>query len=180
MTPPKSTATMPTNRKVAAETDPVRRAILGAIQRLLLSQPRHVRPGASSISDLAREAEVARHHLYQTHPDLKARFEYLRDRAQTPTQAEASLTEALEKAKQEITRLEQLQTRTRTEALNWKGLCEVLQRAINVLQEELRQEQLKTERRSRRLAMTPTTPTAEPVIPIRGRINSIREYGHDE
>lgn len=171
-TPATMPTTMPSNKELTAETDPVRRAILGAIQRLLLGQPRHVRPGASSLSDLAREAEVARHHLYQTHPDLKARFEYLRDRAQTPTQVEAALNEALAKAKREITYLDQLQMRTRTESLNWKGLCEILQRAVNVLQEELRQEQLKAERLSRRLAAAPTTPLGGPVIPIRGQLST--------
>lgn len=161
--------TIPSNAELAAEADPVRRAVLEAIQRLLLGQPRHVRPGACSISDLAREADVARHHLYQTYSDLRARFEYLRDRAQTPTQVETALNEALVKAKQEIMRLEQLQTRTRAESLNWKGLCELLQRAVNVLQEELRQEQLKADRLGRRLAAAATTPTGGPVIPIRGR-----------
>lgn len=136
---------------------------------MLLGQPRLVPTGAMTISDLAREAGVGRHTLYRS-PDLKERFEYLRDKAQEPTPSELRLQEQLEAAKAEIRRLRQVQSRTRDEAGNWKALCLILERAINVLQEELRQEQEKSRRLIARLEKVKAKRGSAPVVPIRGRL----------
>jgi chromosome segregation ATPase len=140
---------IPTNTEIAAEKDVVRRAILSAIQRILLGQPKSVPTGATSISHLALEANVGRHNLYQSHSDLRDRYEYLRDSAHKPTFQESRLQSELDAAKAEIKRLIELQSRTVRRAENWQALTETLERAVNVLQEEFRLEQLK----SRRLRM---------------------------
>lgn len=144
-------ASPPSNDEIDAETDAVRRSLLAGIQRMLLGQPQRVPVAALSISNLATEANVARHHLYQGHRDLRERFEFLRERAGEPTAAENELRRALETALADTARLRQLQHRTHEQAEHWKALSQVFQRAINVLQEELRQEQVRSERLARRL-----------------------------
>lgn len=141
----------PSKAEIDRESDPRRRKILAAMQQLLLGQPKHVQPGATSISDLANEAQVGRHHLYQQHSDLRSRYEYLRDRSHEPTQKEIDLQDALVRRQAEIANLKDLQSKTRQEASDWKGLAEVLARVVNVQQEELHQEQSKTQRLTRRL-----------------------------
>ena len=111
---------LPGNAEIAREKDPTRRAIIAAIQRILLGQPKHIPPGAISISHLAQEAQVGRHHLYQSHPDLKDRYEYLRDRSRQPTEKELGLRHELDEAKAKITQLRDLQARTHERSQNWK------------------------------------------------------------
>ncbi|MFC8408739.1 hypothetical protein [Arthrobacter sp. NPDC057259] len=142
---------LPSNMEIGQERDPMRRSILVAMQRILSGHPKHVPLGANSVTHLAKEANVGRHHLYQRHPDLRHRFEYLRDRSDQPTEAETELGTALDRAKSELSRLRDLQSKTRQEAADWKALTELLARAINTLQDELHQEQIKAERLARRL-----------------------------
>lgn len=139
----------PTAQEVQAEPDEMRKAILAAMRRILLHQPVMVSIGATSVKDLALEAGVSRHHLYQSHPDLRDLFQAL-------VQGEAGINydeamDRLTRAKAELNRLRALQQRTRDEARRWKATTEVLQRAVNVLQEELRREQLKNARLMRRV-----------------------------
>lgn len=141
----------PSNAEIEREQDPTRKAILAAIQRLLLGQPKHVPPGAGSLSVLAREAKVGRHHLYQGHMDLRDRYEYLRDRADAPTEKEADLQRLLDRSKSEVVRILRLQAKTKSEADNWKALSELMARAVNVLQEELHEEQIRAGRLAKRL-----------------------------
>ncbi|MEO8220380.1 MAG: hypothetical protein ABI563_06310 [Specibacter sp.] len=159
-------AAIPNNAEIENEDDSSRRAILAAMQRILLGQPKWVPVGATSISDLAREAQVGRHVLYRA-TDLKDRFTYLRDTAHQPTAPEQQLHEQIVKLKSEATSLRELQSRTHERAENWKALCTTLERAINVLQEELRQEQIKTERLARRLDNLKEKTGSAPVIPLR-------------
>lgn len=163
-----SPVSVPDNAEIAKEPSSSRRCVLAAIQRMMLGQPRLVPVGAMTISDLAREAGVGRHTLYRS-PDLKHRFEYLRDRAQEATASELRLQEQLEKLKAEVRQRRELQSRTRDEASNWKALCLVLQRAINVLQEELRQEQDKSARLAKRLEKSKAERGQVTAVPIRGR-----------
>ncbi|MGN2638835.1 hypothetical protein ACTD5D_22230 [Nocardia takedensis] len=58
----------------AGETDPVRRDIIAAINRLLAGTPRRSR-GRLNISQLAVEADVKRWRLTHQHTDLKDRFQ---------------------------------------------------------------------------------------------------------
>ena len=121
------------------------------MQRMFLGHPKHVPPGADSVSHLAKEAAVGRHHLYQGHSDLRERFEYLRDRSGQATVREVELQLILDRTKVELARTRELQVRTREEVDNLRGATENFARIINVLQAELRQEQLKTDRLHRRL-----------------------------
>lgn len=160
-------AVIPSNAEVSAESDDVRRAILGAMQRMLMGHPKRVTTGALSTSHLALEAGVGRHYLYQTHPDLRERFQYLRDESDTLTQNEEKSRSDSLKARAEIVRLVELQARTSARAENWKDLTETLERAINVLQEELRNEQLKSMRLQAKLGRTSGHLTNVTEIPIR-------------
>lgn len=165
------TAAIPNNAEIENESDSSRRAILAAMQRILLGQPHWVDVGATSISDLAREAQVGRHALYRA-TDLKDRFAYLRDKEHQPTASEVQLHDHIAKLKSEATSLRELQSRTLERAENWKALCSTLERAINVLQEELRQEQIKTERLTRRFDNLKEETGSAPVIPLRPRPSS--------
>lgn len=160
--------TVPDNAEIAKETSSSRKSVLSAIQRMMLGQPRLVPVGAMTISDLAREAGVGRHTLYRS-PDLKDRFEYLRDKAEEPTSAELRLKAQMEDLKVEVKRLRHLQSSTKDDASKWKSLCLILGRAINVLQEELRQEQDKSGRLLARLEKAKAKKGQDSVVPIRSR-----------
>jgi hypothetical protein len=56
------------------ETDPIRRAIIAAMNRLLAATP-HRSNGRLNVSQLAIEADVKRWHLTHQHPDLKDLFQ---------------------------------------------------------------------------------------------------------
>lgn len=159
-------AAIPDNAEIENEDESSRRAILAAMQRILLGQPQRVPVGATTISDLAREAQLGRHVLYRS-LDLKDRFAYLRDAAHPPTASEVQLHEHIAKLKSEAASLRELQSRTHERAENWKALCATLERAINVLQEELRQEQIKTVRLTHRLDNLKEEAGSAPVIPLR-------------
>lgn len=143
--------TVPSNTEIDKETDLTRKKILGAIQRILGGYPKHVPPNAVSVAQLATEAGVGRHNLYQAHSDLRERFEYLRDKAQQPTEKEAELCQLLDRAKSEVSRLQALQLASSKSARNWRELSELLARAINTLQEELLKEQTKARRLAKRI-----------------------------
>jgi hypothetical protein len=160
---------IPTDGEIAQEPDEVRRAILSAMQRILTGTPRKVRPGSDSVLQLAVEAGVGRHHLYRRDPDLRLRFERVRDASERRTDPEMRIQIRLDDAQEEIRRLTALQSKTRAEALQWKGLVDLLQRAINVLQEELRSEQIKSGRLQKRLERASDVNLEASVVPIRPR-----------
>lgn len=160
---------IPTDAEIAREPDDRRRAILGAMQRILVGTPHTVRPGSDSVLQLAVEAGVGRHQLYRRDPDLRLRFERLKANAHQPTDSVRQLQTRLDDAHAEIRRLSALQARTRSEGLQWKGLVEVLRRAINVLQEELRNEQIRSSRLQKRLDRTSDPSKDAAVVPIRPR-----------
>ncbi len=56
------------------ETDPIRRAIIAAMNRLLAGTP-HRSNGRLNVCQLAIEADVKRWHLTHQHPDLKDLFQ---------------------------------------------------------------------------------------------------------
>lgn len=58
----------------ASETDPVRKKILAATERLLAGTPLRS-TGRLSVSQLAVEADIARWHLTHQHTDLKEMFQ---------------------------------------------------------------------------------------------------------
>ncbi|MDO0909878.1 hypothetical protein QQM39_03070 [Streptomyces sp. DT2A-34] len=63
------------------ETDPVRRAIVTAINRLFAGTPQRSN-GRLNVSQLAIEADVKRWHLTHQHPDLKDLFQAQAARAE--------------------------------------------------------------------------------------------------
>ncbi|CAH0123855.1 hypothetical protein SRABI98_00043 [Microbacterium sp. Bi98] len=154
----------PTAREVQDEPDAVRSAILAAMRRISLHQPIRVSVGATTVRDLAVEAAVGRHHLYQSHPDLRDRFKALIE-----GEAGISYDEAMDRltrVKKELAQSRELQQKTRDEVRRWKATTEVLQRAVNVLQEELRQEQLKNARLTRRVDVA-GLPAPNPIVLLR-------------
>ena len=58
----------------ADETDPVRRDIRAAMNRLLGGTSLRANPGELTVVALAREAYVKRHHLTHGHTDLRDEF----------------------------------------------------------------------------------------------------------
>lgn len=161
--------TIPTDREIANEPDEVRRAVLSAMQRILTGNPRTVRPGSDSVLQLAVEAGVGRHQLYRRDPDLRLRFERLKNQAGQRSDAETRWQTRLDDAHAEVTRLTKLQAKTRKDAEDWKGFAELLQRALNVLQEELRNEQIRNSRLTKRLKRMEEASPLAPVVPIRPR-----------
>lgn len=143
----------------------MRREIMSAMRRMLSGSPLRVPAGALTVRHLAVEAEVGRHHLYQSCDDLRERFQLLSEGHQGDDVDAAR--EKAERAGAELARVRALHKRTSQEKRMWKDTCEVLQRAINVLQEELRQEQLKSARLARKLAEG--AGSGGPVVPIRPR-----------
>ena len=59
---------------IASETDPVRRAIIAAMNRLFAGTPQRSN-GRLSVTPLAIEADLKRWHLTHQHPDLKDLFQ---------------------------------------------------------------------------------------------------------
>ncbi|WP_331748724.1 hypothetical protein OIA45_47680 (plasmid) [Streptomyces chartreusis] len=89
-----------TTLSIENETDPVRRAIVAAMNRLLAGKPKRS-SGRLNVTQLAIEADVKRWHLTHQHPDLKDLFqahvsEAVRQRA-THVQAIDALTELRQK-----------------------------------------------------------------------------------
>ena len=169
-----SATSIPSNDEIEQESDAIRKAILSGMQRILLGQPRTVAPGADTFSHLAVEAQVKRHHLYQRHPDLKDRFEFLRDQSARRTDLETELEKRVEGLKIKVKRLTELQTTTRTEARHWRSVSETFARAINVLQEELRREQVTTARLAKKLKSSTELSTQSPVVHIRPSSSAVR------
>ena len=68
----------------AAETDPIRKKIIAAMDRLLAGKPRRS-TGRLNVSQLAIEAAVPRWHLTHQHVDLKEMFQArIRSEGTTP------------------------------------------------------------------------------------------------
>nr|WP_157497868.1 hypothetical protein [Leifsonia sp. Leaf325] len=158
---------IPSNDEIQGEVDPIRRALLAGMQRMLLGQPRTPAGGALNVKTLAIESGVPRHHLYQTHPDLRDRFEFLRDHSSMPSATEATLQEQLARMKTELEELRNRHRESLDELRNWKALAETFGRAINVLQEELRREQIKSGRLAKKVANFETQNHPAPVVHIR-------------
>jgi AcrR family transcriptional regulator len=156
--------TPPSNQEIRAERDGQRKAILAAMQRILNGTPQCVPVGATTFSHLAREAQVGRHVLYQLHPDLKDRFAHLRDGASKVSETERTLKGRVEDLEAELARSRSQLEQHREEAANWKGLSEVLTRALAVLQREADQERVRADRLARRLERQSATATAPQIV----------------
>ena len=141
----------PTNHEITREADPDRKALLGAMQRILNGTPTTVSRGATRFSDLAAEAGLKRFVLYQHHPDLKDRFEHLRDHAQRPTDREEKLQGDLADAARRIADLEQRLAAELERRDNWKGLAELLANAVATLQADAEQQRTRADRLARKL-----------------------------
>lgn len=84
----------------ATETDPVRKKILAAMDRLMAGKPLRS-TGRLSVSQLAIEAGVPRWHLTHQHVDLKEMFQaQVRNQGKTPApyQGTATAFDALQQA----------------------------------------------------------------------------------
>ncbi|SOD83048.1 hypothetical protein [Streptomyces sp. Ag109_G2-15] len=88
------------------ETDPVRREIIAAINRLLAGTP-HRSNGRLNVSQLAIEADVKRWHLTHQHTDLKDRFQAEIALAEAKRATAAQSVDAYEELKRENAELRQ-------------------------------------------------------------------------
>jgi hypothetical protein len=87
------------------ETDPVRRAIIAAMNRLLTGTPQ-CSNGRLNISQLAIEANVKRWHLTHQHPDLKDLFQTKAANLESKRAAHLSSADAFEDLKQKHAELQ--------------------------------------------------------------------------
>jgi hypothetical protein len=89
---------MTTPATTEADTDPVRAAILTAIERLVDGTPQRSE-GRLSVSQLAVEADVKRWHLTHQHTDVKDLFQARAQQSRTGLAAKARAASAYEELK---------------------------------------------------------------------------------
>jgi len=142
---------VPTPEEIRKESDPGRRAVMEAIVRIIEERPIVVARGKRTFTHLALEAGVSRHVLYQKYPDLRDWFEYLRDHASKPSAVEEQLASDLEDLRAKLQMSEELASKHFEAMHQWKGLAELLIRAVNVLEAEKRDAELRAERLQVRL-----------------------------
>ncbi|MCC9706051.1 hypothetical protein E4N62_12750 [Streptomyces sp. MNU76] len=83
-----------TKFSIENETDPVRRAIITAMNRLFAGKPQRS-SGRLNVSQLAIEANVKRWHLTHQHLDLRDLFQAHVTQAETQRAADSQATDAL-------------------------------------------------------------------------------------
>ncbi|WP_433858473.1 hypothetical protein [Streptomyces kronopolitis] len=87
------------------ETDPTRRAILAAMNRLFAGTPQRS-SGRLNVSQLAVEANVKRWHLTHQHSDLKDLFQAEAAREEEKRSAQVRSADAFEELKDKYTKLQ--------------------------------------------------------------------------
>lgn len=142
---------LPSQKEIQTEADPIRRAILAAIVRVLEQRPLRARPGDASVLAVSQEADVKRHWLNGRHRDLRDRFVFLRDRADELTSLEVSLTAQLELANSELERLKSRVRDLTEDRDNWRATGEIFLRAMNVQEREIDKRQVENARLTRDL-----------------------------
>ncbi|MFF2185092.1 hypothetical protein [Streptomyces sp. NPDC058155] len=87
------------------ETDPIRRAILAAMNRLFAGTPQRSN-GRLNVSQLAVEADVKRWHLTHQHPDLKDLFQAKTSEEETKRASHVRSADAYEKLRKQHSTLQ--------------------------------------------------------------------------
>ena len=101
--------------------------LLAAMVRVLSGTPATARPGNLTITAVATEAGLKRHHLTHKHTELKELFYQLRDNHANPVKDHAaSLTEQVSDLKQKL-------ADAHDQRRKWKATAETYARAINIL-----------------------------------------------
>lgn len=111
----------------ASDSDTTVTRLLGAMVRVLSGRPTHATPGDLTITAVATEAQLNRHHLTHKHTDLKDLFYQLRDSHANPVIAQA------EEVAAEIAGLKEKLAKAHEETRHWKATAHTFARAINVL-----------------------------------------------
>ncbi|MEU5108169.1 hypothetical protein AB0H07_38930 [Streptomyces sp. NPDC021354] len=90
---------------MGSETDPVRRAIIAAMNRLFAGTPQRSN-GRLNVTQLAIEAGLKRWHLTHQHPDLKDLFQEHAAKDEAKRAAHVQSTDAFEELKTKYTDLQ--------------------------------------------------------------------------
>jgi DNA invertase Pin-like site-specific DNA recombinase len=106
---------------------------MAAMMRVLSGQPKLAEPGDLTITAVATEAQLKRHHLTHKHTDLKDLFYRLRDQHGNPASEHKAATAA------EAADLKSKLAEAREDARKWKSTAQTFARAINVLTIENKQ-----------------------------------------
>lgn len=107
--------------------------IMAAMMRVLSGQPKLAKPGDLTITAVATEAQLKRHHLTHKHTDLKDLFYRLRDQPGNPASEQKAAAAA------EVAALKKKLAEAREDARKWKLTAHTFARAINVLTIENKQ-----------------------------------------
>lgn len=94
-----------TSFPIGSETDPVRRAIIAAMNRLFAGTPQRSN-GRLNVTQLAIEADLKRWHLTHQHPDLKDRFQEQAAKDEAKRSAHVQSADAFEDLKKKYTELQ--------------------------------------------------------------------------
>jgi hypothetical protein len=146
-------------RTAGDEKDPERKAIRGAMDRLLAGHPKAVPAGSSLTAvTLAKEAGLARTALTHRHTDLRDEFYARRDALATDgkTEREITLEQELATAREEIKAL-------RDESTNWRNASNDFVRVINALEATVADRERQIDLLQKRLDRAGKAP----VVPIR-------------
>ncbi|OMC07407.1 hypothetical protein A5735_02705 [Mycolicibacter heraklionensis] len=101
--------------------------LLAAMVRVLSGRPVIATPGDLTITAVAIESELKRHHLTHKHVDLKDLFYQLRDHHQNPVKHDA------DQLRTEIEDLKRRLTEANAQRRKWKATAEAYARAIHLL-----------------------------------------------
>ncbi|RIR15176.1 hypothetical protein [Mycobacteroides abscessus] len=101
--------------------------LLAAMVRVLSGQPTTATPGDLTITAVAIESGLKRHHLTHKHVDLKDLFYQLRDHHQNPVKHDA------DQLRTEIDDLKRRLTEANAQRRKWKATAEAYARAIHLL-----------------------------------------------
>lgn len=102
-------------------------ALLAAMVRVLSGQPVTATPGDLTITAVAIESGLKRHHLTHKHVDLKDLFYQLRDNHQNPVKHDADQLRA------EVEDLKRRLNEANAQRRKWKATAEAYARAIHLL-----------------------------------------------
>lgn len=126
--------------------------LMAAMVRVLSGRPVNATPGDLTITAVAIESGLKRHHLTHKHVDLKDLFYRLRDHHQNPVKHDA------EQLRTEVEDLKRRLTEANAQRRKWKATAEAYARAIHLLAVENSQ-QGNAVTRLRAVDMTPRTTT---------------------
>lgn len=160
--------TIPTLTEISEETDPVRKAILEAMLRIIEERPLQVQVGAHSVVALAQEAQIKRHWLTQRHTDLKDRFIFIKNNyLEPPTPVDEDERQAA--LLQQISELETRLAAVIEERNKWKASAQLFIRSMNVQEVDLAAKAQTIERLTRRLEKAETLTSSDEIAARRHR-----------